>query len=342
MEAILAIVKNLLKNNRLVFVLGVILGLALGVTFAWGIWPVEVVDTTPDVLRFDLQQDYLRMTIDSYNKTNDVDAAMRRWDNLGAAAAPAYISLQSDPGNLSAEDVQKFGVLVQAVKGAPIQNSQTPGGDTPTSGSTPSSVGRLVLYAAIAVVAILLAFAAFYLFRLFRKGSGTVTPAMEATKLNKSIERTDYQQHGLEPPITQSLTTYVYGYDLYDESFSIDTQAGKYLGEFGVGICEKIGVGEPKKVTALEIWLFEENDIKTATKVLMSDHAFNNSEIRDRLEAKGELVLLQPREQILLETANLQLLATVVDLEYGMGSMPQNSYFQRVTLEFAVWPRAAK
>jgi hypothetical protein len=65
-------------------------------------------------------------------------------------------------------------------------------------------------------------------------------------------------------------------------------------------------------------------------------------EIRDRLEAKGELVLLQPREQILLETANLQLLATVVDLEYGMGSMPQNSYFQRVTLEFAVWPRVKK
>ena len=342
MEAILAILKNLLKNNRIVFILGTLLGLALGITFAWGIWPVEVVDTTPDVLRFDLQQDYLRMTIDSFNKTGDVDAAVRRWDGLGASAAPVYISLQTDPGNLTPQEVQEFGVLVQAVKGAPIQNSQTPGEDTSTSGSVSSSIGRLVLYGAIAVVAILLAFAAFYLFRLFRKGSGTVTPAMEATKLNKSIERTDYQQHGLEPPITQSLTTYVYGYDLYDESFSIDTQAGKYLGEFGVGICEKIGVGEPKKVTALEIWLFEENDIKTATKVLMSDHAFNNPEIRDRLEAKGELVLLQPREQILLETANLQLLATVVDLEYGMGSMPQNSYFQRVTLEFAVWPRAAK
>ena len=342
MEAILAIIKNLLKNTRRVFILGALLGFELGVTCAWGIWPVEVVDTSPDVLRFDLQQDYLRMTIDSYNKTSDVDAAMRRWDSLGASAAPAYISLQTDPGNLTAQEVQEFGVLVQAVKGAPIQNPQTPGVESPGTGSVSSGIGKLVLYAAIGVVVLLLAFAAFYLFRLFRKGSGTVTPAMEATKLNKSIERTDYQQHGLEPPITQSLTTYVYGYDLYDESFSIDTQAGKYLGEFGVGICEKIGVGEPKKVTALEIWLFEENDIKTATKVLMSDHAFNNSEIRDRLEAKGELVLLQPREQILLETANLQLLATVVDLEYGMGSMPQNSYFQRVTLEFAVWPRVKK
>jgi len=93
-------------------------------------------------------------------------------------------------------------------------------------------------------------------------------------------------------------------------------------------------------VTALEVWLFEENDIKTATKVLMSEHAYSDPATRARLEPKGDLILLQRGGEILLETANLQLLATVVDLEYGMGSLPQNSYFQRVTLEFAIWPRA--
>ena len=56
MEAILAIIKNLLKNTRTVFILGALLGFALGVTFAWGIWPVEVVDTSPDVLRFERWQ----------------------------------------------------------------------------------------------------------------------------------------------------------------------------------------------------------------------------------------------------------------------------------------------
>ena len=66
------------------------------------------------------------------------------------------------------------------------------------------------------------------------------------------------------------MTTYVLGDDLYDESFSIDTASGDFLGEYGVGVSETIGVGEPKKVTALEIWLFDKNDIKTATKVLMS------------------------------------------------------------------------
>jgi hypothetical protein len=106
-----------------------------------------------------------------------------------------------------------------------------------------------------------------------------------------------------------------------------------------VGVSESIGVGDPKKVTALEIWLFDKNDIKTATKVVMSEHAYNDAAIRSRLEPKGELILVEHQGQILLETATLQLLATVVDLEYGSGAMPQNSFFERVTLELAIWPK---
>jgi len=61
--------------------------------------------------------------------------------------------------------------------------------------------------------------------------------------------------------------------------------------------------------------------------------------IRARLEAKGELVLLEPQKQIILETASLQLLVTVNDLEYGDGALPPNSYFERVTLELAIWQK---
>jgi hypothetical protein len=131
----------------------------------------------------------------------------------------------------------------------------------------------------------------------------------------------------------------VLGDDLYDESFSIDTGAGEFLGEYGVGVSEAIGVGDPKKVTALEIWLFDKNDIKTATKVLMTEHAYNDAAIRARLEPKGELILAEQQGQVLLETATLQLLATVVDLEYGRGPMPANSHFERITLELAIWPK---
>jgi hypothetical protein len=334
MEAVTAIIKNLLKNMRIVLVLGVILGLLLGIIFAWGIWPAKAVDTTPEVLRQDLQKDYLRMTIDSYNRTGDPNRAMERWNSLGQAGGQVYGQLLTDPGYLNPTDIQNFGNLVQSVTGQPISVT--------SAAATPGAASNFVLYASLILVVVLLALGALYLFRLLRKNSGPVTAVMQANEASRAAEKTDFQSLGLAPPITQTMTTYVLGDDLYDESFSIDTGGGEFLGEYGVGVSETIGVGEPKKVAALEVWLFDKNDIKTATKVLMSEHAYNDPNIRARLEPKGELIVVKPQEQVLLETATLQLLATVVDMEYGTGAMPQKSYFDRITLELAIWPRSGQ
>lgn len=333
MEAVIAIIKNLLKNMRVVLVLGVVLGLLLGLIFGWGIWPVQWTNGTPEVLRADLQDDYMRMTIDSFNRTGDINNAVSRWDNLGAAAGPTFARVQVDPGYLDPNAVQSFSAAIQAVKG--------PIAAVPTD-AAPSTTSNLVLYGSLAVVLVLVGVGAVYLARLLRKGTGPVTAVMQAQEASRQAERTDFQSLGLAPPITQTMTTYVLGDDLYDESFSIDTGGGEFLGEYGVGVSETIGVGEPKKVAALEIWLFDKNDIKTATKVLMSEHAYNDPNIRARLEPKGELIVVKPQEQVLLETATLQLLATVVDMDYGVGAAPQNSYFERITLELAIWPRSGQ
>jgi hypothetical protein len=331
MEAVIAIVKNLLKNPRVSLILGVILGLLLGFIVAWNFWPVEVTNTTPDVLRQDLQDDYLRMAAESYARTNNPDDAARRWEDLGDEAGATYLRLQTNPGNLDPAVLQNYGGFIQSVKGS-IVPAPAEGGDT--------SQNSLVLYFAIAVVVIVLGAGGFYLYRLLRKGGGETTAVMQAAQASRDAEKTNFEEMGLAPPITQTMTTYVLGDDLYDESFSIDTGGGEFLGEYGVGVSETIGVGEPKKVAALEIWLFDKNDIKTATKVLMSEHAYNDPNIRARLEPKGDLNVVRPGEQVLLETETLQLLATAVDMEYGMGAMPQNSYFERITLELAIWPRS--
>jgi hypothetical protein len=332
MEAVTAIIRNLLKNNRVTLVLGAVLGLVLGLIFAWGIWPPKVYDTTPQVLRADLQQDYLRMTIDSLNRTGDVNKAMERWQNLGPAAPATFVAVQTDPGYLNPIDVQNFGNVVQQVTGQPIM----------VTAEEASPMGQIVLILGGALLLILLLVGAFYVFRLLRKGTGPVTAVMQASEASRKAEKTNFEEMGLAPPITQTMTTYVLGDDLYDESFSIDTSGGEFLGEYGVGVSDTVGVGEPKKVSALEIWLFDKNDIKTATKVLMSEHAYNDPNTRARLEPKGELVVVKPGEQVLLETQTLQLLATIVDMDYGTGAMPQRSYFERITLELAIWPRAGK
>ena len=339
MEAVTAIIKNLLKNTRITLIIGVVLGLLLGLIVGWGLWPVQWTDATPQVLRADLQEDYMRMAIDSYrvmkpvNQQAAADLAAARWANLGTAAGPTYGRVQANPNYLDQPSIQDFGLLIQSRVGQIDTNAPV---------AQASTLGKIVAYGAIFVLLVLVAAGGLYLYRLLRKGPSTVTAVMQAAEASKSAEKTDFQALGLAPPITQTMTTYVLGDDLYDESFSIDTGGGEFLGEYGVGVSETIGVGEPKKVAALEIWLFDKNDIKTATKVLMSEHAYNDPNIRARLEPKGELVVVKAGEQVLLETQTLQLLATIVDMDYGTGAMPQKSYFDRITLELAIWPRSGQ
>ena len=329
MQFVVAFLKKLPALPIALFVGGLVLGLLVG----WVIWPTEYINTTPDSLRADLQEDYLRMAIDSYRIDPNPDLAIQRWFNLGAGAQQAFTSIQANPGKLDPNTIKVYGETIKKILESGALPPTNPGSGSTLVKTITLAVGGLVLLG-------LLGYVGWYLYRLLgKRGSGEVTAVMQANEISRNAEKTNFEDLGLAPPITQTMTTYVLGDDLYDESFSIDTQAGEFMGEYGVGVSESIGVGDPKKVTALEIWLFDKNDIKTATKVLMSQHAFNDPEIRGRLERKGELVVVEPQAQVLLETATLQLLATVVDLEYGKGPMPNNSHFERITLELAIWPR---
>jgi hypothetical protein len=334
MASIIQMLSSLVKRPAVAITVGVVAGLILGLIIGWWIWPVQWTDATPEAMQAELQVDYMRMVIDSYRVNGDQIQAIQRYQRLGPNADQVFLRVKQEPGNLDAAAIQAFEDLIVASVG-PIGEVAPP----PEGGGTSSFRTLLISVAGILILAVIV-FGAFYVIRkIFRPRSGEASAAMRAAEVNRQTERTDFQSMGLAPPVTQTMTTYVLGDDLYDESFSIDTQGGDFLGEYGVGISEAIGVGDPKKVTALEVWLFDKNDIKTATKVLMSSHAFNDPNLRGRLEAKGELVLLEPQAQIILETATLQLLVTVNDLEYGVGALPPESYFDRVTLELAVWPK---
>jgi hypothetical protein len=333
--------KNLdfLKRPAVLGLLAFIIGLFVGLfVLGWGLWPVVWTDAAPSDLRPDLQQDYLRMAIDSYKANPDNALAQQRYQALGAAGSVTLKAIGDNPGKQEVNSILSFTNVVQ---GTQVPASTTPGaGGTP---SKPSSVTSYVLiFLAILLVGVVFIALLKYLLPIFRRGTpSTPTPAMRARELTSNTEMTDYAAMGEEPPISQFVTTYVLGDDLFDDSFSIDSPSGEFLGECGIGISETIGVGDPKKVTAFEVWLFDKNDIQTVTKVLMSGRAFNDPATYQRLEAKGEPCLVERSKQVVLETAALQLVATVSDMEYGQGAMPEQSYFERLTLEIAVWPKPA-
>ncbi|MBN1285677.1 MAG: hypothetical protein JXB47_09780 [Anaerolineae bacterium] len=166
------------------------------------------------------------------------------------------------------------------------------------------------------------------------------TAGLKVAQEAAATQSTDYSASDEGPPLVQYMSTYLMGDDLYDDSFSIE-RGTEFLGETGAGISEVVGVGDPKKVTAIEAWLFDKNDIRTVTKVLMSEHAFYDEALRAKLAPKGEAVLAEPNAIIELDTNTLRVRVRVVDLAYGADEpMPPNSYFERLTIELAAWATA--
>lgn len=329
------ITQPLLIAAGIAFLLGLIIGL---VVLGWGIWPVQWTDAAPSHLAEAYQRDYLTMAVESFARTQNTADAVRRWNALGENGPTILGQIQAaPPPGVAPQEISNFQAAVQAVPGGQPGANEGTGEAGPTGQFTALLVGMCIL---TLLIGGLLAY--LFVFRnrqpafagASRSTGGTGTP-----RGSVAAEPVTYPA-GQAPPIAQYLTTYSLGNDLYDDSFSIDSPSGEFLGECGVGISETIGVGDPKKVTAFEVWLFDKNDIQTVTKVLMSAHAFNDSGISQRLASKGEPVLAEPGKQIVLETATLQLEARVVNMNYGQGALPQNSYFDQLTLELAIWPKA--
>jgi hypothetical protein len=326
---------DVLKRPIVVGFLALVFGIILGLGWGWGVQPVEWVDAPVNLLRQDLQDDYLRMTIDSFLVNGDEELAARRYQNLGANGYLLFQDVKANPGKLDPAFIDQFRDMLKR-KGVYKESA----GDTPTDGgSASSSLPVAIILGALFAVLLVGAAFAYWLLRGGRR-TGEATSAQQAADFTRAVEKTDYVAMGEAPPIAQYVTTYVIGDDLFDDSFSIDSPSGEFLGECGVGISETIGVGDPKKVTAFEVWMFDKNDIQTVTKVLMSPHAFNDAGFRSKLEAKGELIPVQPQKQIVLETQTLQMIATVSDMQYGQGALPDGSYFDRITLELAIWTKS--
>ncbi len=317
------------------FLIGFLIGLF---AFGWGITPVKYYDAAPVHLHSDYQELMLRSAIDAYSVNRDPIQAKQVWDGLGEAGPTALAAIKSNPGLLNPDAVTAFEAATTV--GAPVAGAEPT--KVPTTSTTGKTSGLMTIILILCVVTLLLGLAvvAFLVLRgRGPTGTGELTAAQKANQAARDAEPTDYAALGEEAPMAQFMSSYQLGDDLFDESFSIDSPAGEFLGECGVSISETIGVGEPKKATALEVWVFDKNDIQTVTKVIMSAHAFADAGIRQRLEAKGEPFLADKDGQAVLETATLRLVAHIVDMGYGEGALPEGSFFDKLILELAIWQK---
>ena len=65
-------IREQINKPWVVGIIGLLIGILLGVFYAWVINPVEWTDASVADLRYDLQEEYMRMAIDSYQVNQDV------------------------------------------------------------------------------------------------------------------------------------------------------------------------------------------------------------------------------------------------------------------------------
>lgn len=320
-------------------------GIGIGLLFGYVIAPVEWVNGTPEQLREDLRVDYMRMAVAAYSLNQDVDKAVERYQALGAHAPDALAAVGAAPEGLDPTAIQNFHAVVEIYENDVALSGATPQAE---AGRMPGwARGLIAVGAALTVMGVAVAGVFYVRSRTAERDSfdDFIPSAAGEVSFDRLDQYVVEEPAGLvEPedvsdPLGTFRTTYTLGDDLYDDSFSIESPAGDFLGECGVGIGDVVGVGEPKKVSACEIWLFDKNDIQTVTKVLMSEYAFNDQEAVSRLSAKGEPVLAESGKTVLLQTASLEVEARVVDIVYGQGALPGKSFFERVTMELTAYAR---
>jgi len=139
------------------------------------------------------------------------------------------------------------------------------------------------------------------------------------------------------PAAPTALGPYVATYNLgdidFDMSFGIESAGGDFLGECGLGMAETIGSGDVQRVTAFEVWLFDKTDIRTVSLVVASAHAHGDQALRAKLSSRGEVVLADRGATFAIKTSTLRLEGRVLDLAYGGGDGPAQSYFTSLSVE---------
>ncbi len=324
-------------NNRTNLIIGIlaglVVGLLLGMPLFWLVFPVEWTDAHSYDLAPEAQAEYVALVADSYAQDHDLAGATRHldfWDSSVKEEAVALaITTYEDEGRPDKVLVIQDFAMAAGIT-LPDEAAPPPGSGAPATVFTRLRVPCLVFFGILLVL--VLGWIGYRVLTRQRAEAEPVQPAAVQRVRVAAPPDEDWEGVG-QPPLGHWFTTYELGEDTYDESFSIETQMGEFLGECGVGISEMVGVGDPSRVTAFEVWLFDKSDIRTVTKVLMSEQAYHDEALRARLASKGEAVLALPGSPFVLETSGLLVRVDVAELEYVDDEMPAGSVFSKLTVE---------
>lgn len=359
-----------LKEQRFIagvagaFVVGLFLGL---VVLGWNLWPVEYYDTDPSDLKLTHKNTFIALVADSYALNQDTATARARLDlleepEISQTIDEAALGLRSAG---KAEEAARVSRLAEAVTGdEEVPSQPTTTSPAPEESEAPSTWDRLTTICGILVFLVLIGAGGYLAFMFFTRSDGgrrrprrarreqsseeeeeeeTFSPpgedegdeAESLASYDTNAEVSTEAAEGELQPLGRFSTTYNLGDDDFDSSFDVETRVGEFLGQCGIGVSEVLGDDEPQKVTAFEVWLFDKSDVRTVSKMLVSQHASEDSTLQEKLSSRGEIVATDKGKVVVLETAKLRVEMQVINFSYAAGAPPM-SHFNSLTVEFTV------
>ena len=326
------------RETLIGFVIGLVVGLIIGLPIlGWWVFPVEWYDADPFDMRQSYQEAYISMLADSYTLNTNVSLARQRvegWDPKELGQVIGQLQANASDG----AQVQRLEKLAAALGVRAEAVATEPAAQATTAGSLLRRLAPIFGIVLAAVLVISGVMVGIPLLRERRQQQEEPAKPSKPGKRPSPVKKAARSEHVGEP-LGHFVASYTLGQDSYDQSFSIESPTSQFLGECGMGISEIVSAGPPANVTAFEVWLFDKNDIRTVTKVLMSKYAYDDDALRAKLASKGEAILVEPGETVVLETASLRVDAEISEMGYDEAATPPQSYFTRLTLSLTPRPR---
>jgi hypothetical protein len=341
------VIKPYLPRTSTIILL--VVGVLVGLVWAYALSPTIYFDADPRTLQQSWQDEWVKLLADR-NAASNFDVSENITSLLAAVDDPLGIvqRLLNTPGEEA--NFERLQAILPYAQAAQANAPQAP---------QPSLIANILPFILAPLIAVIVFIAVTLVYRIFLKDSfapgrarartgrdrGQPNTALQSAGAAKQAEatlKTNYAVTDLGTPIIQRMSSHLLGGPQYDDSFSIETEAGSFFGECGATVSETIGDDQP---TAVEVWLFDKDDfVRTLTRVFASEHAFNDPALRARLSTKdndGQVTLAAPGATILIETKSLRMQARIVELEYAnLPDLPPRSVFKKLTIELAAWQKA--
>jgi len=330
-------------------IVAVALAFLVGLLWGYGLDPVSFYDSSPRTMGQGWQDEWVRLVADRYHLATSTTVPSEEFRQSIISLLRSVDDPQEIVNRLGLTEISELAAEAQI--GAPI------------SPERPNIIGTLRPWIIGPILVIILFVVGSLLYGFYinpmlvtpirkriRGSQGTdAVGAAEISRIKADKAKRDSILKDaasapisiLGTPVVTHVSTYAPG-RAYDDSFSIEdaTKDDEFLGECGAVISETATLGGDK-VSAIEVWLFDKDDFtRTLTSVFVSEYAADDPATRSTLETKGQLVVVKPGAMITLETNALILQATIMEVVYGTGPLPPNSYFDRVSIKLQAWRRS--